>query len=126
MAALGPESKAIFDTAAATSKFADNEAMKRLSLLRAGNRVKNQKSALQARRDRFNVQHKNRVKNLKLDKRSFAFDKKQGKRAALISGLSLIPKAYLGYKSYQQSGKTADDKLKAADRIRSMTASIGG
>jgi hypothetical protein len=119
MAALSPESAAIFDTASATSKFASNDMMKQLKLMRFGNQLK-------ARRENFALRQRERIGKLNLAQDQFGFEKKQGKTAAILSGLSIIPKAYLGYKAYQESGQNAEDVLKLARRIQQSTGNLGG
>jgi len=126
MMSLGQDSAAIFDNAAATSKFAEKDMMKQLALMRAGNQIK-------ARRENFDLRQKERINKLslakgqhKLDKNTFGFEKDQGKIATLISGVGLIPKAYLGYKAYQQSGQTAEDVIQLANRIQQSTNKLGG
>jgi hypothetical protein len=126
MAALGPESGAIFDTAAATSKFANNDMMKQLALMRAGNQIR-------ARRETFDLRQKDRINKLnlaqgKLDLRTdtFQHEKDEGKSAMMISALGLIPKAYMGYKAYQQSGQNAEDVIQLAKRLQMSTDKLGG
>jgi hypothetical protein len=119
MAALGPESGALFDTAAATSQFAGNRAMQKLLLMRIGNQLKD-------RRRNFDLRQKERINQLNFAKDQFDFEKRQGRIAATISGLGLIPKSYLSYKAYKQSGQTAEDMLAAARRIQESTSKIGG
>jgi hypothetical protein len=119
MAALGPESAAIFDTAAATSKFAKNDMMKQLALMRAGNQIK-------SRRENFDLRQRDRIGKLNLAKDEFKFQKDQGKSAMMISALGLIPKAYMGYKAYQQSGQNAEDVIQLAKRLQMSTDKLGG
>ena len=119
MAALGPDSAAIFDTAAATSKFAQNDMMKQLALMRAGNQIK-------ARRENFDLRQRERIGKLNLAKDEFDFQKDQGKSAMMISALGLIPKSYMGYKAYQQSGQNAEDVIQLAKRLQMSTDKLGG
>lgn len=114
MAALGPDSGAIFDNWSASSDFAERDAIKNLRLLRTGHRLKTQ-------RENFKLRQQERMDQLNLAKDRFDFDRRQGIIGSAIAGASLIPQAYLGYKGYQQSGKTVEDLLKLRDRIQGST-----
>jgi len=119
MAALSPESGALFDNAAATGQFAKNDMMKQLALMRTGH-------ALKTRRQNFQLRQQERYDRLNLAKDKFKFGKRQGKIATAISALGIIPKAYMGYQAYKQSGKSAEDVMKLAQRIQQSTAGLGG
>lgn len=119
IASKSKSKKAIFDAAAATSQFAENEMMKNIQMMQISNR-------LRSRKQRFNLLQKERVDRLDLAKDVFKFNKDQGKIATIISGAGLIPRSYLGYKSYQQSKQTADDMLKLSERMKGSTKKLYG
>jgi hypothetical protein len=125
LAALGPESRAILNTAAATSEFAGNEAMKELKLMNIGNVLKGKRQALDIdRRDFRNTQTRRRIQMddaiaaHQLANRQYRFDKDQGRKAMILNVLGLIPRSYMGYQAYKQSGQTAEDLIELASRVR--------
>jgi hypothetical protein len=125
MAALGPESRAILNTAADTAEFAGNEAMKELKLMTIGNVLKGKRQALDIDKREFqNIQMQRRMSTddaiaaHRLTNKQIRFDKKQGRRAMILNALGLIPRAYMGYQAYKQSGQTAEDLIELANRVR--------
>ena len=130
MAALGSDSKAIFNTAAATADFAEREAIKQLKLQSIGREVKSRKDSLAHRQAQFNAQEFARSIDLKDSNRRMVlaeddldFQKKTGRNAAILGGLSILPKTYLGYQQYKSSGQKASDVVQLAKEIQ---ASYGG
>jgi len=114
---MSPEQAAIFDASAATSTFAQSEAIKDLKLMRIGRQ-------LEDRRRNFNLRNKQRINALDLEKSNYEWSKKQGRIATAISGLGIVPKAYLGYKSSQKDNMTAQEILEAAKKINNMNKAM--
>lgn len=119
MAALSPESAALFDNAAATGDFAKNDMMRQLALMRTSH-------ALKSRQENFANRQRERMGQLNLAKDKFDFEKSQGRTGAIISALGLIPQGYMGYKVYQESDKKAADIMKLANQISLKSIKFGG
>ena len=127
--ALGPETRAILNTAAATSAFAENDAMRSLRLQSIATERKNKENMLANQQASLNLtkaqqtsQRRAGQRAYNLDKEDFKFAKKQGKRAAILAGLSILPKAYMGYQNYRASGKKVEDILDLAKNIQNSFA----
>jgi hypothetical protein len=129
--ALGPESRAILNMASATSAFAERDAMKNLRLQSIATDLKSRRNSLSNKKaglaqqvfsNKVNETSANR--DLQFGKDEFKFGKKQGKRATILAGLGILPKAYTGYLNYKTSGQTAKDAIKLAQSIGKSTSGV--
>lgn len=112
-----PSHRAIMSTAAAESEFAGSDAMRQLKLAQIG-------ADLEARRNQMTLQQQNANAQMNFDKKAYDFNKKQNMIGTLLAGAGMVPKAYLGYKAYDESGKSAKSALDLAKEIDALTGKI--
>ena len=124
IAALGPESRAIMNTATETAAFAKTQGARDLELMRIGTSLQNKRNALDIQRRQFSNLQASRASDLALQGRKFGLQKeeysdakRQGKIALMLGGASIIPRAYMGYQAYKKGGQTSEDVLKLAKEI---------
>ena len=131
IASLGPESRAIMNTAAKTADFAKTQGARDLELMRIGTGLQAKRNALEVQKLNFANQQVARASDLSLQNRRFGLQqeeykdaKRQGKLALAIGGASIIPKAYMGYQAYKKSGQTSEDVIKLAKEIDSLWGGV--
>ncbi len=105
MAAMGPESKAIFNAGAAEEAWASTNAAKNLRLMQIGNDLKNRKKSFQ-----INMNYKRR--NQQLREKAFGHQKRQDRYGTILGALNLGvtgATSYMKNKSSLRQAKRTND-----------------